>query len=65
VRPNVIHLPKRDFVLFSHLAFNGLLSTGCEEWWELCDVRDVENLEDWSAEGRRNRERGVKGGMIF
>jgi hypothetical protein len=38
-------------------------------WWELWNVGEVENLEDWDAQKRievlMNLEGGVRGGMIW
>jgi hypothetical protein len=66
-RPNVIHFPKRDFVSFSHLAFNGLV-TGVDGVAELCDVGLVENRETWNAQKRvevwRSLEQGIRGGIL-
>jgi hypothetical protein len=69
VRPNVIHFPRRDFVSLSHLAFSGLVSIGVGVWWELWNVGEVENLEDWDAQRRIEvwtiLEGAIKDGMMI
>jgi hypothetical protein len=47
-----MHFPNRDFVLLSHLAFNGLISMDVEGGGEPWDVGDVENLDDRDAQRR-------------
>lgn len=65
-----MHFPSRDFVLFIHRAFNGLVSMGVEVGWELQCAGDVESLEDWVVESRIDiavwtvLEQGIRGGMV-
>jgi hypothetical protein len=49
-----MHFPTRDLVLASQRGWRGLVSRGLG-WWELCDVGDVEKLEEiWERRRRRN-----------